>query len=105
MKEVESIFNITNAIQTKVAETEDEFIFQTLSDFAYNNYQIIVKKEELTKAIQLIRWSEVYGPSINERWITASQQSEALSDAYRRGLKDGIEKEHARILGILEKGE
>jgi hypothetical protein len=45
----------------------------------------------------------------DERWSTATQQPEALSDAYRRGLKDGIEKERARLVNILdsllEKGE
>ena len=90
---------------TKVQETQDQFIFQTLSNFALNSYQITVEKEELVCAIQLIRMSREYGPSINERWNTASQQSEALSSAYRRGFKDGIDKEHARVMAALNKME
>lgn len=102
----ESTFNTVHRVCMDVAETEDEFIFRTLSDFARNNYQISVEKDELAKAIQLIRWSKEYGQSIDERWSTASRQAGALADAYRRGLEDGIEKERTRILDALsEKGE
>ena len=48
-------FNIAGEMLSKVTETEDAFIFQTLSDFAQTHYQIIVEKDELIKAIQLIR--------------------------------------------------
>lgn len=44
-------FNIVNEMLTKVKETEDAFIFQTLGDFAQTNYQITVEKDELVKAI------------------------------------------------------
>jgi len=101
-----SVSSITHKLSVEVAESEDEIIFRTLSDFARNNYQISIEKDELVKAIQLIRWSKEYGQSIDERWSTASRQAGALADAYRRGLEDGIEKERTRILDALsEKGE
>lgn len=58
---------------------------------------------------QCIKWCQEHGRNINELWTTATQQSEALANAYRRGLKDGIEKERARLVDVLdsllEKGE
>lgn len=96
-------FTITNKIAMQVAESQDAFIFQTISDFASSNYQIIIEKEELVRAIQLIRMSRQYGPSIDKRWETATQQCAALDDAYKRGFQDGRDEEHARIMEILNK--
>lgn len=62
-----------------------------------NNYATIIEKDELVKAIQLIRMSKEYGPSIDERWTTATEQSYMCHRAYNRGYQDGVEKEHARI--------
>lgn len=42
-------------IASQVEETESEFIFRFLSDFAHSTYQVVIEKEELFKAIQLIR--------------------------------------------------
>lgn len=42
------------------------------------------------------------GFDIGERFATATQQSELYRHAYDKGLKDGIKKEHDRIIGILE---
>ena len=44
-------------IASQVEETESEFIFRFLSDFAHSTYQVVIEKEELFKAIQLIRMS------------------------------------------------
>ena len=57
-------FNIVSEMLTKVTETEDAFIFQTLSDFAQTNYQLTVEKDELIKAIQLIRMMRENGTDI-----------------------------------------
>ena len=86
----------------QVQETQDEFIFKTLSDFAVNNYNIVVEKQELIQAIKLIRMYKESGFDIGERFTTATQQSEWYRHAYDKGLKDGIKKEHDRIMGILE---
>ena len=93
---------IQNVIN-KITETQDEFIFQTISDFADRNYDIVVEKEELCKAIELIRMYRENGDNISERWQTATQNEKELSDAYRRGYKQGKEDEHARIMDILDK--
>lgn len=65
------IYNMVNEITMKVQETQEAFIFSTLSKYAMDNFQIVVEKEELARA-------------------------------YRRGLQDGIDKEHKRIMNILE---
>ena len=45
--------NFINGISTKVIETRDEFIFQTISSWIVDNYQITVSKETLSKAVAL----------------------------------------------------
>ena len=99
-------FDVVNTISNKIAhqvqETEDEFIFKTLSDFAADNYNIVVEKQELIQAIKLIRMYKEAGFDIGERFTTATQQSEWYSHAYDKGLKDGIKKEHDRVMGILD---
>ena len=89
--------SLIEAITTQVTETEDEFIFQTLSDYATKHYKTVVKKEELVRAIQLIRMSREYGPSIGERWATATQNAAELDRAYRKGLRDGIQEARKRL--------
>ena len=82
-------FNIVSEMLTKVTETEDAFIFQTLSDFAQIHYQLTVEKDELIKAIQLIRMTRENGTDISEPWTTATQQSAALRKAYIEDLRMG----------------
>lgn len=94
--------DFASKIITQVAETQEAFIFQTISDFASSNYQMIIEKEELTRAISLIRMSREHGPGIDVRWETATQQCAMLDEAYRRGFQDGIIKEHTRFMDILE---
>lgn len=89
--------SLIETITTQVTETEDEFIFQTLSDFASTKYQTVVEKEELVRAIQLIRMSREYGPSIGERWATATQNAAELDRAYRKGLRDGTQEARKRL--------
>ena len=91
-----------NKIITHVTETQEAFIFQTISDFASSNYQIIIEKEELIRAISLIKMSREYGPGIDVRWETATQQCAELDEAYMRGFRDGVNKEHVRFMDILE---
>ena len=97
------IFKTADSILLQVKETQDEFIFSTLSKYAMNNFNIVVEKEELAQAIHLIRMCKEHGPGIYERWTTATQQTAYLDDTYRRGFQDGVTKEHNRIMSILEK--
>ena len=64
-----------------------------------------VEKEELIQAIHLMKMCKEYGPEIDKRWTTATQQTAYLDDAYRRGFQDGVNKEHDRIISILERKE
>lgn len=89
----------------RVAETQDEFIFQTLRDFGVSTSNIVVEKEELVQAIQLIRMMKEYGLDIFERYNTATAQAGIFRRGYKEGLHDGIEKERSRVMDILEKGE
>lgn len=98
-------FDSATGVYHQVQETQEQFIFRTLSDFALNNYQIVVEKDELAHAIQLIRMSREYGPSISERLTTATQNAAALDLAYKKGLQDGIDKEHARVMAAMNEME
>ena len=71
--------------------------------YAMDNFNTVVEKEELVQAIQLIRMCKEHGSGICERWTTATQQTACLNDAYRRGFHDGVTKEHDRIMNILER--
>lgn len=84
------ISSTVDKIVTTVNETQDAFIFSTLSSYAAEQYNITVEKEELVRAIQLIRMSREYGPSIGERWATATQNAAELDRAYKKGLQDGM---------------
>lgn len=99
---ISDLTNNATEIITHVTETQEAFIFQTISDFTSSNYQIIIEKEELIRAISLIRMSREHGPGIDVRWETATQQCAVLDEAYMRGFRDGVNKEHARIMDILE---
>lgn len=96
-------FNVIDSISMGLRETQDKFIFSTVSKYAMDQFQTVVEKEELIRAIHLIRMSKEYGPSIDERWTTATQQRIYLDDAYRRGFQDGVKKEHDRMIDILKK--
>ena len=102
---VKDIFKTVDNMVMQVKETQDEFIFSTLNQYAMNNFNVVVEKEELARAIQLIRMCKEYGPGIDKRWTTATQQTAYLDDAYRRGFQDGVNKEHDRIMSVLERKE
>ena len=98
-------FDVVNStivkIRNQVEDTQDKFIFKTLIDYAAYNYNIVVEKKELIRAIQLIRMYKEHGFLIDEKWETATQNCYELNKAYECGLHDGIKKEHDRIFGIL----
>ena len=100
---IENIYQDTiNRVVMEVTETQDAFIFQTLRDFAANQYQIVVEKQELIQAIQLLRMYKEYGPSIDQRWTTATEQTAVLHREYLRGFQEGVDSEHQKFMDILE---
>ena len=103
MAKLEDIYQSTiSRFAMEVTETQDQFIFETISNYTANNYQIVIEKEEIIKAIQLIRMTREYGPSIDQRWTTATEQTEVLHRAYLRGFQEGVDSEHQKFMDILE---
>ena len=96
--------NYIDKLRIQMEETQEEFIFRTISEFASNNYATTIEKDELVMDIQLIRMSKEYGPSIGERCTTATEQSYMCHKAYIRGYQDGVEKEHARLSAFIKEG-
>ena len=97
------MFKTIDNVVMRAEETQDEFIFSVLSKYSTEGFQLVVEKEELIRAIQLIRMYKEHGIGISERWTTAIQQTAELNESYRRGFQDGVTKEHDRIMSILEK--
>ena len=96
-----NINELTNKIVTTVQETEEAFIFQTLSNFALATSNIAVSKEELVRAIQLIRMMKETGMDIHDCYASADRQKEMYHNAYQRGLQDGERRERDRIMGVM----
>lgn len=97
-----NINEITNKIVTTVQETEEEFIFQTLSNFSLNTANIKVDKDELVKAIYLIRMLKETGMDIHDCYASLSRKKELLNQAYQRGLQDGERRERVKIMDVLD---
>ena len=98
-----NIDEIANKIVTTVQETEEAFIFHTLSNFTLNTANVTVEKEELLRAIYLIRMMKETGMDIHDCYASLSRKKELREQAYERGLQDGAKKEHDKVFGILEK--
>lgn len=90
--------NFINGVSTKVIETRDEFIFQTISSWIASNYQITVSKEMLSKAVALIKMMEDRGVDICE--ITGNEK--ILYDEYMRGYRKGYREGCDVIVGIFD---
>lgn len=91
---------ITNQIVTAVNETQDEFIFSTLSRYATEQYNITVEKEELTKAILFIRACKETGTDLRNCYASAVDSTELYRKGYNAGYKDGYDGGFAA--GLLE---
>ena len=90
--------NFINEVSTKVIETRDEFIFQTISSWIVNNHQITVSKEMLSKAVTLINMMEDRGVDICEITVNAK----ILHDEYMRGYRKGYQEGRDVIVGIFD---
>lgn len=90
--------NFINDVSTKMIETRDEFIFQTISSWIVDSYQITVSKETLSKAVALIKMMEDHGVNICE--IAGNEK--ILYDEYMRGYRKGYQEGRDVIVGIFD---
>lgn len=89
--------SLIETITTQVTETEDEFIFQTLSDYATKHYKTVVKKEELVKAILFIRACDETGTDLRDCYNTATYATELYRKGYIKGFADGMQEARKRL--------
>ena len=91
------IFKTVDNIVMQVEETQDEFIFSTLSDFASTNYNITVDKKELIMAIQFIWMCNETGTDLRQYHSTATDGIELYRKGYNMGFEAGIQETHNRL--------
>lgn len=89
----------------EVNETEEAFIFSTIKPFVDSITTMEISKEELARAISLIRLQREaltrYGSMLSNDWDTAIRQMAELNSAYIRGLQDGVERARNEIKEYL----
>ena len=91
------IFKTVDNIVMRVKETQDEFIFSTLSDFASTNHNITVDKKELIMAIQFIRMCNETGTDLRQYHNTATNGTELYRKGYNTGFEAGIQEARNRL--------
>ena len=91
------MFKTVDNIVMQVKETQDEFIFSTLSDFASTNYNITVDKKELIIAIQFIRMCNETGTDLQQYHNTATDGTELYRKGYNAGFEAGIQEARNRL--------
>ena len=94
---MEEAFKIVSNISMQVQETTDEFIFSVLSDFASNNYNIVLDKKELVMAIQFIRMCNETGTDLRQYHNAATNLTELYAKGYNDGIEAGIQKVRNRL--------
>ena len=91
------IFKTVDNIVMRVKETQDEFIFSTLSKYAMDNFNIAVEKEELIRAISLIRMCKETGTDLQQYHNTATNGTELYRKGYNTGFEAGIQEARNRL--------
>ena len=91
------MFKTVGNIVMQVKETQDEFIFSTLSNFASTNYNITVDKKELIMAIQLIRMCNETRTDLLQHHNTATYGTELYRKGYDTGFEAGIQECRNRL--------
>ena len=91
------IFKTVDNIVMQVKETQDEFIFSTLSNFAYKNYNITIDKKELIMAIHFIRTCNETGTDLRQYYNTAIDGTELYRKGYNMGFEAGIQEARNRL--------
>lgn len=110
MNKPNSFDNYVNHLYTnpmmKANETEEEFIFATISPFVDGIAEKHIPKEDLVKAISLMKLREramnLFGVELSLDWDTATKQSQELEKAYKRGYDDGFNYERERLKAYFE---
>lgn len=109
--DLDKIFNSNCMLSAKVAvaETEDEFIFTTITPFLDSLYERRVSKKELVEAVSYIRMrdiaSKIYGVALPAGdYNSARAISDACERAYNSGFEAGVEKEREKLRLYLERG-
>lgn len=103
-------------LSMSVEETTEAFIFRTISPFVDDLAGYEVKKEELVRAVKLLRmdedYREKYGDSLINKAETNSLKESELKTAYNRGYSDGIKAAREKfesmfgdILSVEEKDD
>ena len=87
----EGMYAWTNNISMQVQETEDEFIFSTINKWIGETFARTISKDELAKAIQIVRACEEHGINLYSAYDTATEQQRLADEAYRKGFADGYE--------------
>ena len=91
--------DLIQQVTMEATETKDGFIFQTISPWIESNYQISISKDELAKAIQLVRMMEIQGINIYDTYGTAT----ALNDHYQRGYQQGYKDGCNQVMEIIDR--
>lgn len=94
---------VIDKIMMGVQETQEAFIFNTISPFVQGISSMEISKEELADAVMLLRICKEYGFDIHKRYNNIKQDAKALNEYYVRGYNDGVKKERARILYELNR--
>ena len=100
-----SIFDESYKIHQKMVQTEEEFIFKTISPFCDEVYEKHISKKELTEAILLYR--EV--KSLEEMGIDpygfmgkVQTTSDIARKAYEEGCEKGRQEMEERIINTMK---
>ena len=91
------MFKTIDNIAMQIKETQDEFIFSTLSNFASTNYDITVDKKELIMAIQFIGMCRETGTDLRRCHYTATDIRDFYKKGYDAGFEAGIQEARNKI--------
>ncbi len=83
--ELDDFCKAIGEVHTDFIETQEEFIFQTVSNWLSKNYMTVVSKKELIGAVTLLRTINEYGLDIHQLLISTN----AYVDGYAAGRKIG----------------
>ena len=79
------MFDIVYQTQMQVKETQEQFIFKTISNWLVNNHNIIVDKQELVEAVEILRTIKKMNISLYD----LRSASNKLKMTYDKGYRDG----------------
>ena len=100
-----SIFDESYKIHQKMVQTEEEFIFQTISPFCDEVYEKHISKKELTEAIWLYREVQLLkemGVDPYSFMGKVQTNSDIAKKAYEEGREAGKAEMKERIINTME---